>query len=221
MTQLLNKDKNEAHGSRFIVKNRFLLWLLFLSLCGSICAGVSQITITLYAINLGASSSQIGFIKGFSGLGVFLTVLPMGFLVDHFGPKKIFIAGGLIDSLVYLFMPLANTPQYLMLGMAVLGFFSSFRSVALSAVFLDKLELFGSNKAGWNKAVYSTGLSFIGPLLGGYLVKYINYSWTFYFVSALHIAAVSTAVLVLEKAQVHKAKEILSFSYICNDSLFY
>jgi MFS family permease len=197
-----------------MTKTRFLWWLLFLSVCGSICAGVSQIAITLYAVSLGATSAQLGFIKGLSGIGVFLIVLPMGFLVDHFGAKKIFILGGLIDACVYSAMPFAHTPQNLMLAMAILGFFSSFRSVALNTVFLDKLEIFGSEKAGWNKAAYSVGLAFVGPLLGGYLVKYINYSWTFIFVSALLVVSVVTAVFLLERTQTPKNLEAFSLGEV-------
>lgn len=181
--------------------NKFLLNFMFLAICGGVGAGISQIAVTLYAINLGANSSEIGLIQGVQSIGIFLTVLPMGFLVDHFGAKKIFIIGGLIGALIYLFLPLANTPQLLLIFTAVLGFFMSFRFVSMNSIFLDYLKVNGNEKAGWYRASHSIGLAFLGPILGGYLVKSIGYNWTFIMVSMFFVVAVITAKFVLTGRQ--------------------
>lgn len=196
----------------FFARNKFLLKFMFLAICGGVGAGISQIAVTLYAINLGANSSEIGLINGVQSIGIFLTVLPMGFLVDHFGAKKIFIIGGSIGALVYLFLPLANTPQLLLIFTAILGFFMSFRFVSMNSVFLDYLNYNGNEKAGWYRASHSIGISFLGPILGAYLVKNLGYGLTFLIVSLLFIITVITAKFVLTGRQKEDA-DITIFSF--------
>lgn len=178
-------------------KDIFLLKFMFLALCGGLGAGMSQIVITLYAVSLGASSSEIGLIQGLPNIGVFLTVLPMGFLVDHYGAKRIFMWGGLLGAFIYLFMTLAATPSILLLVAVVFGLFMSFRFVSMNSVFLDYLETNGTDKAGWYRASHSVGLSLIGPMLGGYLANAIGYRWSFVTVSVLFVVAVVAAKYVL------------------------
>jgi len=45
-------------------ENKLLVQFMFLSVLGGIGMGVAQIAITLYAVQLGATSSQIGLIGG-------------------------------------------------------------------------------------------------------------------------------------------------------------
>ena len=79
-------------------ENKLLVQFMFLSVLGGMGMGVAQIAVTLYAVKLGATSSQIGLIGGAQGIGLLFTVLPIGFLVDHVGPRKVFIFGAVASG---------------------------------------------------------------------------------------------------------------------------
>lgn len=179
--------------------------------------GISQIAITLYAVKLGASTSQIGLIQGVQSVGILLTVLPMGLLVDYLGAKRLFIFGCSVGALIYLFLPLANTAHLLLICTLVLGLFMSFRFVSLSSVFLDYLQSIGNQKAGWFRASHSIGLTFLGPLLGGFLVKHAGYYWTFIAVSMVLVITVITAAFVLTGRKKDNDITVFSFNYIFSD----
>lgn len=196
----------------FFTRNKLILRFMSLAVCAGTSVGISQIAVNLYAINLGANSSQIGLIGGLPGMGVMLMVLPLGFLVDRFGARRMFIIGCLFGALIYLFLPLANTPKLLLIGTVAIGFFISFRFVSMSSIFLDYLKEIGNEKAGWYRGSHSIGMVFLGPILGSYLVKHINYNWTFYSVSLLLLVTVIIAGFVLTDRQKDNAITVFSFN---------
>lgn len=196
----------------FLARNKLILKFMSLAVCGGISVGVSQIAVNLYAIYLGASSSQIGLIGGLPGMSVVLTVLPMGFLIDRFGARRLFIIGCLFGALIYLFLPLADSPRHLLIFVTLLGFFMSFRFVSMSSVFLDYLREIGNDKAGWYRGSHSIGMVFLGPILGSYLVKHINYNWTFYSISLFLIVTVIIARIVLSDKQKDNTMTAFSFN---------
>jgi predicted MFS family arabinose efflux permease len=163
--------------------NRVLLWFMLLSVLGGTSMGMAQIATTLYAVNLGASSSQIGMIGGAQGIGFLCTVLPIGFLVDHVGPRKVFFFGAASSAVAYLLFPFVRTAESLCWFVAVVGFFTAFRFIPMSSVFLQFVKQAGSEKAGWQRGSHSFGLVFLGPLLGGVLSRYWGFNMTFQLVS--------------------------------------
>jgi MFS family permease len=195
----------------FLAQNKFLLKFMFLAICGGLSVGISQITINLYAVHLKATSAQIGLIGGARSIGVIATVLPIGVLIDHFGAKKIYVIGGLIGSLIYLFLPLARTPQLLIIATAAIGLFMSSRFVSMNSVFLDYLKVVGNDKAGWYRGSNSIGLVFLGPLLGVYLLENIGYGWTFVTISLSLIITVVIARAIL--ADTKRDNDIVAFSF--------
>jgi sulfonate transport system permease protein len=196
----------------FLKQNKLILQFLSLATFAGITVGISQIAVNLYAINLGANSSWLGLIGGLPGLGVILIVLPMGFLVDRFGARKMFIIGAASGVLIYLVLPSANTPLLLLLLMMLSGFFISFRFVSMNSVFLDYLKENGNAKAGWFRGSHSIGMAFLGPLLGSYLIKQINFHWTFYTISFLLVITIIIAWFVLKDGKEDKSITIFSFS---------
>ena len=168
-----------------IRENKLLLQFMLFSLLGGMGMGVAQIAVTLYAVALGATASQIGLIGGVQGIGLLLTVLPIGFLVDYVGPRKVFVFGVLASSFLYIFFPLAHSANSLLCFAALIGFFTSFRFIPMTSAFLEFVRKAGSQKAGWQRGSLSFGLVFLGPLCGASISKYWGFSTTFYVVSAL------------------------------------
>ncbi len=168
-----------------IDENKLLLQFMLFSVLGGAGMGIAQMVITLYAVSLAATASQIGLIGGVQGIGLLLTVLPIGVLVDHVGPRKVFIFGVLASAVIYLLFPFAHSSNSLLFFAALIGFFTSFRLIPMTSAFLEFVRKVGSKKAGWQRGSLSFGLVFLGPLCGASISKYWGFSTTFYTVSAL------------------------------------
>lgn len=54
---------------------------------------MAQITTSLYAVKLGASGTMLALIAGAQSIGVLVMSLPVGVLVDRFGPRRPFLVG--------------------------------------------------------------------------------------------------------------------------------
>lgn len=161
--------------------------------------GILHIIINLYCINLGATSSQLGIIRSAQGLSVLLMVLPVGFFIDHFGARKLFMLGGWVSALLILFFPLVKRVQIIPFLTAIMGFAGSLRFTSMSSVFLTHLKGMGNGKAGWFRGSQSIGLMFLGPLLAGYLVKSLNFTMSFVLLSFFTVAIVIFAFFVFTK----------------------
>lgn len=143
---------------------------LILNITTGIVGGAMQLVVPLFAMELHASSMEIGVIRGISGVGMLLLVIPAGFMVDHFGSKRLFLCGALAGTCFTLALSLAGAPLSLTFLMGLAGLFSALKMTALNASFFRNLQEMGLEKAGWFKGSMSIGLTFLGPVFGGYLV---------------------------------------------------
>ncbi|MEI6757564.1 MAG: MFS transporter [Chlorobium sp.] len=185
---------------------KFLPRFLLVSVLSGVSVGMAGVILILYALGIGANSSQIGLLRGLESIGALLTVLPMGFLVDHFGAKKIFTAGCTAGVIIYSALPNAASIFYLTAAVGVLGLFMSFRFVCMNSIFLNALAVIGSEKSGWHRAATSFGMSFLGPLLAGYVVGEHGYRIAFYSISAILAISGVAAFLFFENHE-HKSRE--------------
>ena len=150
---------------------------LILNVVSGTVGGAMQLVVPLYAMSLQATTAQIGVIRGISGLGMLLLVIPAGFLVDHFGSKKLFITGSLAGTLTTLALVTAKVPLAMTALLGFSGLFSSLKMTALNASFFRNLRDMGVEKAGWFKGSMSIGLTFLGPAFGAFLVAFENQGW--------------------------------------------
>jgi MFS family permease len=195
----------------FLSKNKFSLGFFPLVACNGVSVGTSGIAVTLYAVHMGATASQIGLIRGFESLGILLGVFLMGLLVDHIGPRKVFMCGGLAAGVGYLWLVQASSPGVLMVWVGIIGFCVSSRMVSMNSIFMGQLKSIGNHKSGWYRASHSIGFSFIGPLLGGAVIHGEGYPITFRVVSLLFLISVGLASIVLEaEKRIGTPKESLS-----------
>jgi len=155
-------------------KNRLLAGFLAVSITAGCSAGIMQFVLPLYALNLG-----IGLIRGMGPIGGLLTTLPGGFLIDRFGPRRVYIACGVFDVLFIGLIPTASSRELLMIYLFVGGGVATTRWTALNSSFLERLDNFGLIRAGWMRAAMAVGLSLFGPLIGGQLIKFTGYPVSF------------------------------------------
>ncbi|MGB9079719.1 MAG: MFS transporter [Desulfuromonadaceae bacterium] len=164
---------------------------LILNIVSGTVGGAMQIIVPLYAMSLNASTAQIGVIRGISGLGMLLLVIPAGFLVDHFGSKKLFMVGSLSGFISTLGLTVAKVPLAMIALMGISGLFGSLKMTALNASFFKNLKNMGLEKAGWFKGSMSIGLTFLGPAFGAFLVSVAGYRSIFILLSALTLIPAS------------------------------
>src|SRR5512139_1186333 len=158
---------------------------LILNIVSGTVGGAMQLVVPLYAMSLHASTAQIGVIRGISGLGMLLLVIPAGFLVDHYGSKKLFLTGSVSGFVSTLALVLAKVPIAMIALMGLSGLFSSLKMTALNASFFHNLKNMGMEKAGWFKGSMSIGLTFLGPAFGAFLVSVAGFQAIFVLLAAL------------------------------------
>ena len=91
-------------------RNKLIISFVILNITMGTAGGIFQMTLPLYALSLKASTAQIGLISGASGMGLLLLVIPAGFLVDHFGSKRLFVVGSLASALTAFSLIAAKNP---------------------------------------------------------------------------------------------------------------
>ncbi|MFT8314075.1 MAG: MFS transporter [Clostridium sp.] len=164
---------------KFPTKDKIILGFIILNIISGTSGGILQMVIPLYSLSINASTAQIGIIKGVSGLGMLLLVLPSGFLIDYYGSRKLYIVGSVIGAIIIFTFSFIKLPIFLIIGMGIQGFTNSLRFTSLNAAFFKNLKTIGKKKSGWYKGSMSIGLTFIGPFIGGYIVQNISYKWIF------------------------------------------
>ncbi len=177
---------------------------LILNIVSGTVGGAMQLVVPLYAMSLQASTAEIGLIRGISGIGMLLLVIPAGFLVDHFGSKKLFLTGSVSGTLSTLALVLAKVPIAMVALMMLSGLFSSLKMTALNASFFRNLRNMGLEKAGWFKGSMSIGLTFLGPACGAFLVKAAGFRAIFALLAALTLIPMAL-VLFFHQEPVNKA----------------
>jgi MFS family permease len=155
--------------------------------------GVMHLAVPLAALRLEATSAQVGLLRGIAGVGMLLAVVPVGILVDRLGSRRVFRAGALAGVGVAAAMGLARSPLALALLMGLEGLLAPLRFTALHAAFLRHLPTLGLERAGWLKGSMSIGLTLVGPLLGGALVRSAGSGAAFAAVIALHLLGAAVA----------------------------
>jgi MFS family permease len=186
---------------------------LILNITSGTVGGAMQLVVPLYAMSLHATTAQIGVIRGISGLGMLLLVIPAGFLVDHFGSKRLFLTGSLSGTASTLALVLAKVPVAMIALMGLSGLFSSLKMTALNASFFKNLNSMGLEKAGWFKGSMSIGLTFLGPVFGAFLVKVAGFRAIFMLLAALTLIPMSLVLFFHSeepgRGQMHELGEVI------------
>ncbi len=160
--------------------NELIMRFMLINISSGVAIGMMNFIIPIYALSLNASSTEIGMIKGFSGIGDLLVVLPAGFIVDYLGSRKTYSVSCVCSAVIIMFLFLAATPKLLLLMMIFYGVARTFRTTSLSAAFFKDMNTMGARKAGWYKGSMTIGSSFIGPMIGG--IAAIAISFNNYFI---------------------------------------
>jgi MFS family permease len=190
-----------------VVQRSFITHFVLLSVIGGTSIGLGKVVTTFFAVHLGASSSQVGWISAMEALGRLLVTLPAGFIIARFGAKTVYFFSSLLPFVLNLLMPFLTIWYVIAIMRGVIGLAIPFRIVSMNSSFLAQLNNIGIKKAGWYRGSQSFGMALIGPLLGGLLVAHTNYIFCYVFIAALFGAMAFYSQTVLPDAEIADAKK--------------
>lgn len=186
--------------------NEIIFKFMLINISSGIAAGMISFIIPIYALNLNATSTEIGLITGITGIGILLVVLPVGFLVDHFGSKKMYSISCVFGIAIILLLSFAADLRFLILAMVFYGMAGTLRSTSLSAAFFKNLTSIGTKRAGWYQGSMTLGGSFIGPIMGGIAAIAMGFTNYFIFTSAFLLLPLIVIIIFTDRKNNSPAK---------------
>jgi len=180
---------------------RFLAQFALLSLSMGVVVGVTKIVTALHALALGAGPAQLGLITSGGMVGMLVMALPIGYMVDHFGARLLFVLGSVLAGSVFALQSLAHSAWFLLGTGSVIGFLMPLRFVSLNTVFFAQIRALGAGKASWSRATHMSGMFLIGPALGALLAHHLGFALTWVLVAVVYGLTGLLAVRVMDGPQ--------------------
>lgn len=194
----------------------FLLNFVALSLIAGIGVGVAKVSTTLYALHLHASTVQIGLISAAQMIGMLFMSIPVGLVLDAWGPLRLFMTGSIIAGLLYCLIPSVADPRFLLLCTALISFCMPSRFISLNAVFMQQLSRFGDAKAGWFRGSHMIGMFLLGPAIASTLVSLLDFQWVFLAIGLSFAATLILAPKVLRAYQPRPPVKLVGWARVGN-----
>lgn len=141
------------------------------------------------AEKLGASIPLAGFIAGLLMLGVLITDLPAGRLIDRIGERRAMIWGSLAGALGVLLVATSINLWLMGTGTLLLGVGVAIFALARHAFFAEHIPMhFRARALSLLGGTFRAG-AFIGPLIGSWLIVTFGVSSVYWFSATACVAA--------------------------------
>ena len=155
-------------------RSRFAVSLYFL--VGGTAIAVWGVHIPEVEKRLGISHSVIGSVILLFGLGAFLAMQAMGWLIDHYGSKNITALGGVATGLGLLLPAFANDVASLAVGIFILGMSVGILDVAMNANGVAVERQYGRSIFSSLHAMWSIG-GIVGAFIAGVALSLKSPMW--------------------------------------------
>lgn len=170
---------------------------MFLSVTAGLSIGAVKVVNQLYGLALNATPFELGLLGGAQSVGLLFMGLPVGFMVERYGPRRLFVFGSLAAGLVYLAAPMVASVFWL-IALCMLGsFFMPFRFVSMNSVLLSQLQSIGDARSGWIRAMQMTGAFLLGPMLAAFALAHFSYTQTYWLIVGSFVVGLTVAGKVL------------------------
>jgi len=195
--------------------NKNIRLLLFSSMFSFLAMGIFNVNFNLYILSLGIEPDGLGNILSAAPFATMFASIPIGFLAEKLGFRKVFIFIYSVSGLALL-LQVATPNIVIITGAALLS------GIASSGNFVVKLPFLSANIADSERTtVFSVnsvvdGITFaIGAILGGYLPNLfqsfgldlsIAYRYTLFFSGALNLIAVIPVFLIADSSHLTNRK---------------
>ena len=186
--------------------NRDLKLLFVSNFVGAVGDGLYVYLLPLYLRDLQASSAEVGLLFSILTISTALTIIPGGFLADHFDRKKVMILGWAVWVPLPLAFSVATHWTQLLPAMSLYGFFLSGPATSayiMTAARRDKVTItYTTLSASW-------WLGYIfSPGIGGY----ISTAWGFqavFFIAFVLYAAATVVLFFISGQRVQKPQAVI------------
>ena len=168
-----------------------LLAMIGFIMCGS---GIVAPILSIYAQTFSVTGTLVGMLGTIFGVGRLVANLPPGVLSQRYGRRPLLIAGPLVVAASSFGAALANDFVSLVVWRFLQGVGSG---VYLTASMAALADISPPARRINNMALYQAAIQIgatIGPVLGGYLAHFINYSAPFWAYMLVGLAAAATAI---------------------------
>ena len=188
---------------------RIAVVVAILAFLSDFCNNATSPTVSILAVNLGASYAYVGTMAAASSLTSLIVTQPVGILSDRLD-KRIFLLTGFVCYIVYfLLLIIARSPNEILLGKVAYGLGAAFFYTTAVALVLTERGISKGTSVGLYATLMGAGFS-LGPLVGGFVAERVSYSASY----ALSIAFAAVALplawwgIKREAAVPSRAKEV-------------
>lgn len=188
--------------ARWLAANRFLLCFAALASLMGTSVGVAKIATALYAVELGASPALFGMLVAGQMVGTLAMSIPVGMLVDRWGPRRLFVLGSSLAGATYALIPAGGSAAFLLGCTIAISFFMPLRFVSLNTVFFEQIRRMGSTKAAWYRATHMSGQFLIGPAVAVGLIGLLGFAGTWWALAATFALTIAISPIVLPRGRV-------------------
>ncbi|KAF0815128.1 hypothetical protein IGB42_00205 [Andreprevotia sp. IGB-42] len=188
-------------AASFLERNRFIVCFVLLNALAGLSVGVAKITTSLYALALNATATQLSLIAGAQSVGVLAMSMPIGVLVDQFGPKRLFMIGSFLAGLGYILVPAVHSPVYLAVCSMLVSFCMPCRFVSMNAVFMQQLDKVGVARAGWFRGTHMIGFFLLGPVAAVAILAQAGFTGTYWLIALSFVATAALGPVVMNHYQ--------------------
>ena len=173
-----------------------LLASMFASMLGM---NIISPLLPLYAVNMGASSLEIGLVQAAFSISGIITLLGIGHLSDQFGRKRFLVGGLIVLTISSIGLMFAGSPAHLILLRFVQGLGASAHLVVSQAYMGDGIPAGSEGKwMGYFNAVLFAGMG-AGPLAGGILTDVLSVHSAFMFLALMTLISLAGTLAFLKE----------------------
>lgn len=158
---------------------------MLLAVVAGVSVGLGRVLTTLYALELGASNAQIGYIAAFETFGKLIVTLPAGFLIARYGAKRVYALASFFPMLLTCLIPWSTVWWQVAVTRGLISLAIPFRTVSMNSSFLRQLKYLGSAKAGWYRGSQSFGTLILGPFVATLVTAHFSFMWSFLLIALL------------------------------------
>jgi len=199
-----------------------ILLVAILAFLSDLSNSATSPTVSLRALDLGATKSFIGTMMAASALIRLIIVQPVGLMCDRKDPRYFLVIGFLLYITNYLFLIFASSPYHILIGQLISGIGSAmFYTASVVSILQTSKE-----RTALSIGIYATMMGFgfsLGPTIGGMLAETYSYSISYIFSILVSFVAVLIGLLVnkIEDIQVvqktNQNKEHFSYRKILSN----
>ncbi len=166
------------------------LWLVYIpTFLLSVGWGMVLPIIPLFAKNLGAGLGLTGLIVAMKGIGTLILDLPAGLLITSLGKRKIILITSGGACIVALFTGLVGSILWFGVLTIMLGGLHSMWMMAQMAVLRDAAQAHQRGRAIAVLGGVSRSGTFVGPIVGGLLGKFLGFQAAYFGQAVVSFAA--------------------------------